>query len=59
MRAKNGESTVIESYNDFLAAKFQFSQELGHAVQVGEINPILKPHQRDIIAMPRGMEAAP
>ena len=32
MRAKNGESTVIESYNDFLAAKFQFSQELGHAV---------------------------
>lgn len=49
MRTKKGWSTMIDAYTDFLAAKFRFSKEYGHEVQVGEINPILKPHQRDIV----------
>lgn len=44
-----GEDALSTSYAEFLASKFQFSQAFGHDVDPSELNPLLKPHQRDIV----------
>jgi hypothetical protein len=36
------------SYEDFLRAKVDFNKEFGFDCELEEINPVLKPHQRDI-----------
>lgn len=38
------------TYAEFLAEKVRFDTSCGHEIDPGEINPILKPHQRDIVA---------
>jgi hypothetical protein len=40
---------VTTSYADFLAEKVNFSRTFGFDVEDTDINPILKPHQRDIV----------
>lgn len=42
-------STTL-SYEDFNKEKVNFDRSFGFTVDVGEINPLLKPHQRDIVA---------
>lgn len=37
------------SYAEFVAGKAAVSQRWGHPVEPGDIHPILKPHQRDIV----------
>lgn len=37
------------NYEDFLRAKVATARTHGHQVDVGEVNPILKPHQRAIV----------
>jgi hypothetical protein len=37
------------SYEEFLASKFQFSVSHGFEIELGELNPILKPHQADLV----------
>lgn len=39
----------MSDYRDFLASKFKFSQACGFDVEESEVNPICKPHQRDMI----------
>jgi DNA modification methylase len=39
----------VTGYEEFLAAKVSFDVSVGHVVDVDEIHPILKPHQRDIV----------
>lgn len=41
--------TAAERYMDFLRAKICLSTEDGFEVEDWEINPLLKPHQRDIV----------
>lgn len=36
-------------YAEFLAGKVRFDTSCGHDIDPGEVNPILKPHQRDIV----------
>lgn len=36
-------------YTEFLSGKFKFSQAFGFPVEPNEINPMLFPHQRDIV----------
>lgn len=36
-------------YSDFLASKVRFEQSFGFDVAPSRVNPILKPHQRDIV----------
>lgn len=36
-------------YLQFLESKFKFSQAFGFDVEPSEVNPLLKPHQRDIV----------
>lgn len=38
------------SYEEFLAEKVRFETSCGHDIDPAEVNPILKPHQRDIVA---------
>lgn len=47
------------TYHDFLAAKTVSAPEVGFEVDPSEVNPILKPHQRDIVvwAIHRGRAA--
>lgn len=37
------------SYDEFLASKIDIAQETGFEIDVAEINPALKPHQRDSV----------
>ena len=37
------------SYSEFISKKVNFDRRFGHAVKPEQINPILKPHQRDIV----------
>lgn len=37
-------------YLSFLQSKFRFGSESGHVIDPGSINPICKPHQRDLVA---------
>jgi hypothetical protein len=39
----------VKDYLEFLASKFKFSKSYGFEIADDEINPILKPHQRDIV----------
>lgn len=39
----------MTAYEDFLRAKAPVARQLGHAVEASSVNPILKPHQRDIV----------
>lgn len=36
-------------YTDFLKTKFHFSQQFGVTIDADAVNPLLKPHQRDIV----------
>lgn len=38
------------TYEDFVASKAAVASEWGRAVEPGDVHPILKPHQRDIVA---------
>ena len=37
------------TYKDFLASKVKFDSRMGFEVAPGEVNPLLKPHQTDIV----------
>jgi DNA modification methylase len=37
------------AYNEFLKAKMNLTQDSGVECEAGEINPLLKPHQRDMV----------
>jgi hypothetical protein len=37
------------TYEEFVAAKVTFDQMFGHRVDVDQVNPALKPHQRDLV----------
>jgi hypothetical protein len=39
----------VNQYRSFLEAKFRQPPEFGHAIAADSVNPICKPHQRDII----------
>lgn len=41
---------TMEDYERFLEGKVAFDTTYGHPVEWSDINPILKPHQRDIVA---------
>ena len=41
-----------QAYLDFLRAKVQFDKSCGFDVDPAEVNPLLKPHQRDQFTMP-------
>lgn len=43
------ESNMLTDYLSFLRAKMQLAKKAGFDVEDSEINPILKPHQRDIV----------
>jgi len=47
------------NYTDFLASKFHFSVSHGFDLEPDELNPMLKPHQRDLViwAAKRGRAA--
>lgn len=40
---------TIEDYEEFLRGKVAFDQRYGHDIPQTAINPILKPHQRDLV----------
>ncbi|AUH70237.1 DNA methylase N-4 [Gordonia sp. YC-JH1] len=40
----------MDDYERFLEGKVAFDRTYGHKVEWSDINPILKPHQRDIVA---------
>lgn len=42
-------SRVVTDYREFLRQKVQFSQPLGFEIDASEINPILRPHESDIV----------
>jgi hypothetical protein len=42
-------SRQISAYRKFLSRKVQVSRDFGASVDASELNPILKPHQRDIV----------
>lgn len=39
----------MQKYDDFIKAKINFQKLHGHQIQQSEINPLLKPHQKDIV----------
>lgn len=39
----------VKPYTEFLADKVRFDSTFGHEIGVDDVNPILKPHQRDIV----------
>ncbi len=39
----------MSTYSDFLSAKIKMAQRSGFAVDAGQVNPLLKPHQSDIV----------
>jgi hypothetical protein len=43
------QTAKIENYNRFLAAKFRASESFGFEIEESDVNPLLKPHQRDIV----------
>lgn len=49
----------MKSYEDFLRAKVQAAPQLGFEVSAEEINPLCKPHQRDIILWKARCRCAP
>lgn len=40
---------IAEAYTDFLRAKVKLAEQFGFDIAPEEVNPILKPHQRDIV----------
>src|SRR5689334_18608603 len=40
----------LSEYHAFLQAKSRISEGTGFPCDPGEVNPVLKPHQRDIVA---------
>jgi hypothetical protein len=42
-------STALSEYTEFLKEKVNFNKTFGFPIADGQINPILKPHQRDIV----------
>lgn len=51
--------SAVSDYKDFLRAKTVTAEEFGFDVDPSEVNPLLKPHQRDIVcwAVRRGRAA--
>lgn len=43
------EKPIIADYTDFLKRKIRLDSRMGFAVDAGQVNPMLKPHQRDIV----------
>ena len=41
---------LTETYGEFLARKATFDASYGHEIDLSEVHPILKPHQRDLVA---------
>lgn len=41
--------TAVPGYGDFLAAKAVLAEQCGVQIAPGAVNPLLKPHQRDIV----------
>ena len=41
--------TQVENYRDFLKAKVKMAEQIGFDVADSDVNPILKPHQRDMV----------
>lgn len=39
----------MTDYRQFLEQKFRFSKAFGHSIEAEEVNPLLFPHQRDIV----------
>lgn len=39
----------MQKYTDFIAAKLSLSQDSGFEANPDDLNPMLKPHQRDIV----------
>ena len=39
----------MTEYDDFIQAKVNFQKHYGHQIQQSEINPLVKPHQKDIV----------
>mgnify|MGYP000845047826 CR=1 FL=1 len=39
----------MQKYDDFIRNKINFQKLHGHQIQQNEINPLLKPHQKDIV----------
>lgn len=48
MRSVKDISQKIEAYNRFLAAKMELAPSTGISVDLADINPLCKPHQRDL-----------
>lgn len=49
---------MAQSYTDFLRAKVKLAEQFGFEVSPEEINPILKPHQKDCVRWAVGMGRA-
>jgi hypothetical protein len=45
----NASPKTVEEYRAFLEGKFKFSRSFGHEVAEERVNPMLFPHQRDIV----------
>lgn len=41
--------SIVDAYEEFLSKKFQFSQSSGIPCEQSDINPMLFPHQKDIV----------
>ena len=39
----------MNNYDEFIQAKVNFQKHYGHQIHQSEINPLLKPHQKDIV----------
>ena len=39
----------MQEYDEFIQAKVNFQKHYGHQIHQSEINPLLKPHQKDIV----------
>lgn len=40
---------MTDAYREFLGAKVRLSESRGFEIDPGEVNPLLKPHQRDLV----------
>src|SRR5687767_1979882 len=49
MATRKGARVTTVPYAEFVAAKTAAASAWGHQVEPGEIHPLLKPHQRDIV----------
>lgn len=50
LRSMRTATAPAESYAEFVARKVTFGQTYGHTIDPADVHPLLKPHQRDIVA---------